>query len=188
LIVPRIALGSLLLWFFAVSSSHAFSGHDLRRVCSEQRDVCVGFVFGVQEAETKSRPERIPWVCVPKGVSAREIVGFVAEYLDDNIAMLDEDAVSLVLNALMTRWACRAPEQLTHLQGLLMILGHYTGPLDGKLSADTQLAIKRLQDARGMPMTGEYSVFVHSQAIAFYRMNEASIWISNIANPGEAPK
>lgn len=168
-------------------ASFAFSGKQLLELCEAKDNLCFGFILGVQEAETSHKPGRMPWMCVPTGVSAGAMGEVVTGYLQSNAQALGQSAVSLVSNALLTRWECSEAERLTHLQGVLLSLGLYRGALSGTLDDGTKAAIRQLQRNRGMPQTGEYTQFIHSQAIAFYRLNEASIWIHRMQREGKSP-
>jgi peptidoglycan hydrolase-like protein with peptidoglycan-binding domain len=64
--------------------------------------------------------------------------------------------------------ARRSPDRVKFVQSRLAALGYYSGPQHGKLDDGTREAIRRFQQAVGLPVNAELSIELHEQLQSEY--------------------
>ena len=90
------------LLVYCTSSAMTKSGRERRRYCA-------GFISGVEEAVRLlhlSQPAAGYRICVPEGVSAREIAKGYVNYAVTRQKNIDQAAVMIVIEALQNRYPC----------------------------------------------------------------------------------
>jgi len=103
-------LGLICLAPYPAAAGQFMDGNKLLQLCASTDPYngleCTGYIKGVADAFAFQMDSQKRVLCMPDGVSAKQLVAVTVAWLEDNIPERDYPAVATVGIAIAKKWKC----------------------------------------------------------------------------------